>query len=243
VVFWNRGAQELFGYWEDEVLGQPLQMLMPERYRERHEIGFERYLVTGEAHIMGSAVELEGLRKNGTEFPLELSLAEWTAQGERYFTGILRDITARKQAEQSLARLARRNELVLNSAGEGIFGVDRAGNMQFVNPAAASMLGYSIDELLGRNFHDLCHHSRPDGSPYPWEECPTTKALGSGKRTRVFDEVYWRKDGSSFPVSYVTSPIIEEGIIQGAVIVFRDLGGPLEFERAELERLSRENRQ
>ncbi len=102
VVSWNRGAQAMFGYPESEILGRPLSMLMPERYRRAHQEGLSRFIATGESRIMGSAIELEGVRKDGSEFPLELSLANWTTGGGRFVSGILRDVTGRKRAEEAL---------------------------------------------------------------------------------------------------------------------------------------------
>src|SRR5216684_2987540 len=104
IVFWNKGAESAFGYTEEEILGKPLTQLMPEEYRAAHKAGMKRFLATGEARAIGKTVELNGLRKDGTIFPFELSLATWrTAQGT-FFTGIFRDITDRRQASEALRK-------------------------------------------------------------------------------------------------------------------------------------------
>lgn len=100
MIAWNRGAERIFGYTVAEVLGQPLTLLMPEGYREAHLQGLERLRSTGEARVLGKSVELAGRRKDGSEFPLELSLAQWSVGGETFYSGVLRDITERKQADQ-----------------------------------------------------------------------------------------------------------------------------------------------
>ncbi|HVK53780.1 MAG TPA: PAS domain S-box protein [Burkholderiales bacterium] len=105
IVFWNEGARRTFGYEVEEILGKPLAMLIPERYREAHIGGLQRYLSKGEARVVGKTVELEALGKDGAEFPIELSLAAWRSYGEVFFTAILRDITERKRAEESIKKL------------------------------------------------------------------------------------------------------------------------------------------
>lgn len=102
VVFWNSGAQRIFGYREEEILGKPVTTLIPERYKDAHSLGFRRYLQTNEPRLIGRTAELQGLKKNGDEFPLELSLSTWRTQGKLYFTGIIRDITDRREAEKAL---------------------------------------------------------------------------------------------------------------------------------------------
>ena len=129
----------------------------------------------------------------------------------------------RKQAEESLERLNHQNELILNAAGEGSFGLDIHGKHTFVNPAAAQMLGYTVNELIGRHSHTLWHYEKSDGSPYPVEECPIYAAYKDGRVHHKDDEVFWRKDGTCFPVTYTSTPIIEEGNIVGAVVTFRDI--------------------
>jgi PAS domain S-box-containing protein len=115
------------------------------------------------------------------------------------------------------------NKLILDSAGEGIYGVDLDGKTTFVNPAAAKMFGYEIGELIGRGMHDLLHYSRADGTSYAREECPIYAAFKDGIVRRVSEEVFWRKDGTSFPVDYVSTPIIEGGELCGAVVTFNDI--------------------
>src|SRR2546425_10849284 len=100
IIFWNQGAETIFGYGEDEITGAAIESLMPEPYREKHRAGFERFHATGRSHLVGNTVELEGLRKDGTVFPIELSLASWTSGEGTYFTGIIRDITERKRGEE-----------------------------------------------------------------------------------------------------------------------------------------------
>lgn len=100
IVFWNRAAQKLFGYTENEIIGQPLTVLMPERYREAHRKGVERLVSTGEARVLGRTSELHGITKDGLEFPLELSLAAWKVGEETFYTGIIRDISVRRRLEQ-----------------------------------------------------------------------------------------------------------------------------------------------
>ena len=137
--------------------------------------------------------------------------------------GILTDITDRKWAEEALRRVMLQNKLILDSAGEGIFGLDREGRITFINPAAAQMLGWTVEELVGQAGHPMIHHTRPDGSVYPPEDCPIYGALRDGTTGTVDDEVFWRKDGSSFPVEYTSTPLREDGRLAGAVVTFADI--------------------
>jgi len=123
----------------------------------------------------------------------------------------------------ALDRLTRRQALILDSAGEGIFGVDLEGKATFVNQATATMVGYAAAELIGQPVHAVVHHSRPDGTAHPLEDCPIHATLAGGTVSRVRDEVFWRKDGMSFPVEYVSTPIREHGAIVGAVVAFTDI--------------------
>ena len=147
--------------------------------------------------------------------------------------GIGRDITERKQAEEALASLNAQNELILNSAAEGILGLDLLGNHTFVNPAAAKMLGYEGKELLGLPSHNTWHHTKTDGSPYPIEECPIDAVHRLGAACHKSDDVFWRKDGTSFPVAYASMPAYEQGKLRGAVVTFVDI---TERKRAEEDR-------
>jgi PAS domain S-box-containing protein len=144
-----------------------------------------------------------------------------------------RDVTVRKWVENVTEQLARRNALILESAGEGIFGLDMEGKTTFVNPAAARMHGYKPEELVGKKHHDLVHHSKPNGKPYPAESCPVHATLKDGiVHSNVDDEVFWRKDGTAFQVEYTSTPIMESGRIVGAVITFRDISNRKRVEKA-----------
>ena len=125
--------------------------------------------------------------------------------------------------ERRTEELQHLNELILSSAGEGIYGLDCEGLTTFVNPAAAEMLGWPAAELTGKPMHALLHHTRADGSPFPRHECPIYAAFKDGRTHSVDDEVFWRKDGSSFPVEYTSTPIRQDGVLCGAVVVFRNL--------------------
>jgi PAS domain S-box-containing protein len=143
-----------------------------------------------------------------------------------------RDITVRKKALKQLAQAMRNNELILNSVGEGIFGLDLQGNTTFSNPAADKMLGYTKGELLGKPQHAIIHHSKADGSPYSREDCHIYAAFKDGKVHRETEEVFWRKDGTSFPIEYVSTPIRENNELVGAVVTFKDITERKKVEQA-----------
>jgi PAS domain S-box-containing protein len=131
---------------------------------------------------------------------------------------------APRQASESFFRdVARDNRLILEAAGEGIYGVNAEGKTTFVNPAAARMLGWDADELVGKDMHISVHHSHSDGSHYHNHDCPIYAAFRDGAVHEVSDEVFWRKDGSFFFVEYTSTPIRDRGLVVGAVIVFRDI--------------------
>ena len=130
----------------------------------------------------------------------------------------------RKRAEAALERLRHQNEMILDGAGEGIYGLDLHGNTTFVNPAGAKMIGWEIEELIGKPLHDILHHSKADGTPYSREECPIYAAFRDGAVHHATDEVFWRKDGKCFPVEYISTPIRDkEGMLLGAVVTFKDI--------------------
>ena len=149
IVSWNHGAEIIFGYAEIEAMGQPMTLLIPERYREGHLAGMQRMRSGAAARILGKTVELHGMRKDGNEFPLELSLAKW-ASGEGWFvTGIISDISARKQAAAALQAAAEQFRGLVEQSIAGIY-IVQDGKFAYANPRFAEIRGYqSADELIG----------------------------------------------------------------------------------------------
>lgn len=151
-----------------------------------------------------------------------------------------RDVTERKRAEEQLERLSNEYKAVLNSLGEGVHWLGGDGRIKFENPIAAKMLGYEGSELIGKPAHATMHHTRADGSPYPMDECPIYATLKDGLVRHVKNEVFWRKDGTSFPVEYTSTPIHDEnGRHAGTVVIFTDVTERRQSE-AELEEAHRQ---
>ena len=139
------------------------------------------------------------------------------------FLGMRSRIYERERAESALGKLRRQQEQILLAAGEGIYGVDSRGKTTFVNPAAVKLLGWTPDELIGNSLHEAIHHTKPDGTHYPESECPISAVLRDGKSHQGTDEWYIRKDGEIFPVDYISAPLIEKGVVIGAVVTFADV--------------------
>jgi PAS domain S-box-containing protein len=128
-----------------------------------------------------------------------------------------------KENQDRLERSEERSRLLLESAAEGIFGVGEDGLVNFINPAALGMLGFTEPEVIGQKIHPLVHHTRPDGTPYPVEECPMYHSLTRGTIANQDDEILWRKDGTFFYVEYTSVPIRKNDSIIGSVVIFRDI--------------------
>lgn len=168
--------------------------------------------------MCGANRELETTRNN-----LEQRVERRTFEISVANASLNREIAERIQAEAETARLKRRMELILESAGEGIFGLDINGKVTFVNQAAALMLGWDPEDLVGQAHHALIHHTRADGTPYPVGECPIHQAYRDGTVHFGSEEVFWNREGQRFPVEYISTPILENSQLTGAVVVFRDL--------------------
>ena len=161
---------------------------------------------------------------------LEMLVAERTGQLEKQTimlksanVNLVKEIDERRQAERALRTSEARFRLLLESAGEGIYGLDTEGRCTFVNETALTMLGYTRDEMIGCNTHALIHHTHAAGNAYPAEACPTYNAFRRGLSTHGLVELLWRKDGSSFSAEYSAQPLREAGSVSGAVIVFHDV--------------------
>lgn len=142
---------------------------------------------------------------------------------------------AHERALQELRESTEQNKLLLESVAEGIFGTDMDGITTFVNPAAAKMLGYKPEELIGKPMHTMIHYQRPDGTHYPRNECPMMATIEEGKVYQLGDEVLWHKNGNPLPVEYSSTPIIKDGGVAGAVVTFSDVSARKKAE-AQLER-------
>lgn len=140
---WNSAATALFGHTEAEAVGSRLELIIPERFRDLHRTGIDRVSAGGPTHVIGSTVEVAALRRDGSEFPVELSLATWFLDEDRYYTGIIRDISERKQAEQKFRS-------VTESAIDAIISADHTGRIVSWNSAATRILGHTEEEALGQ---------------------------------------------------------------------------------------------
>jgi len=227
ITYCNPGAERIFGYAARDAIGRPLTLLMPQRFHDAHRQGLARFLTTGEARVVGRTVELVGQRKDGTEFPLELSLASWKVGGDTFFAGILRDITERKRAEELLRASEERFHLMVTHVEDyAIFMLDVEGNVATWNAGAERIKGYRADEIIGRHFS--CFYVSYDvqaGKP----EQLLQEAV---RRGRCEDEGWRvRKDGSQFWANTVITALRDQHrTLLGFTKVTRDI-----TERTRLE--------
>lgn len=222
ILYINAVAEKLFGYRVAEMIGQNLAMLMPERLRARHLTSFGDYLRTGQRHISWDNVELLGRHKDGHEIPLEVSFGESTQGAVRLFTGVMRDVTSRKQAEESSRWLA----TLVESSDDAVIGKTLDGVVLSWNRGAEKIYGYTAEEMIGRPISVLVPPDRLDEMP---------KVLGlirSGEEIPRFETERIRKDGQRIFVALTISPVRDAtGAIRGASTVARDI---TDRKRAEL---------
>ena len=233
ISYWNPAAERILGYSADEVLGKNLHdLLVPERYHADHHEALPEFLRTGCGGAIGKTRNVFALRKDGQEIAVSISLSSVMLNDAWNAVGILRDITQRLQEEEALRQSEERVRLLLNSTGEAIYGIDLQGRCTFANASCLKMLGYTgVEQMLGRNIHQLIHHSYPDGMHFPVEACSMYEAFQEGRGVHRDDVVYWRADGTGFPVEVWSHPQIMNGEVTGAVITFIDI---TERKQAEL---------
>ena len=227
-TFVNPAAGKMLGYKPEELIGQPSHSLWHHTKGDGSPYPKEECPIYG-AYKDGQVHRGESeifWRKDGTSFPAEYTSTPIRDEGGNLVGAVVmfQDITYRRQCEKAIEQFRRHTDLILQAAGEGIFGLDLQGNHTFVNPTANRLLGYDPGELLGKASHVTWHHTKLDGSPYPKEECPIYKAYKDGLVHQGEDEIFWRKDGTSFPAQYTSTPIWDEqGTLAGAVVTFQDI--------------------
>lgn len=234
VASWNVGAERIKGYQAQEILNRHFSCFYPQ---EDVQAGKPEQVLC-QAAIVGR-VEAEGwrIRQDGSRFWANTVITALRDEigNLRGFSKVTRDTTAAKQAQETLERLSHHNQLILNSVSEGLCGLDKEGKITFVNPSASKLLGYQMEELIGQSIRIILPHLKSDGTPYVWETSPIYVSLRDGVAQQATDEVLRRKNDSSFPVEYVSTPIREQGALVGAAISFRDI-----TERQLVERMKDE---
>lgn len=227
-TFANPACVRILGFGSaEELLGQHMHNLVHHTrpdgtpYPEKECRIYQAFRVGEGTHVDDEVM----FRKDGTAFPAEYWSFPMEHDGE--LVGCVLtfvDITERKKVEEELAKSHEFVRLLLDSTGEGIYGVDLEGNCTFANPACAEILGFeSVEVLLGKQMHELVHHTRPNGEPYPVEQCRIYKAFLEGKGTNVDDEFMFCADGKPFPAEYWSYPIRKDGELVGCVVTFNDI--------------------
>lgn len=214
----NRQFLRITRYAREEVASLTLESLIAHDVASIAE-NVSQVVLGGES-IVGERLYR---RRDGTTVPVEVSASLVTWADEQVVLVNVRDVSEVRAAAAELQELSRRLRLILDSASDGIVGLDRDGRITFVNKAAAAQLGWNVGELLGADSHRCWHHTRSDGSTRPSSDCPILGSIRTGARVSVTDDVFCRKDGSRFPVRYEASPKREEGRVVGAVVVFHDV--------------------
>jgi PAS domain S-box-containing protein len=199
IVDWNPSTEQTFGYTEAEIKGRPLTKFIPERFRDLYRERLAWVASGGEIRITGKTVEIAGLRKDGGEFPLEISLAQWQTAAGRFYTGTMRDITERKLAEESLRKLSQ----AVEQSPSAIVITDLSGNIEYANAAFVKESGYSLAEAIGKNPH-LQNSGKTPLSTYEdmWTHL-------SREETWKGEFINRRKDGSEYLEGALISPVFQ----------------------------------
>lgn len=226
-IFVNPACLRMLGYDdESELLGQNLHARIHHTHADGTPYPKEQCRVR-QATLAGESGHCDTemhWRKDGTSFPVEWWSHPMYRNGEVVGTVVtFVDISERRRSEQRLKRLSEYNRLLLESTSDGIFGVDEQLRCTFVNRSAADMLGFMPEELLGRDMHELVHHSDEQGRRIPRQESPVWRTIDENRSFWSDSDVLWNQGKSMFPVQYSSNPIQEQGAVRGAVVVFRNV--------------------
>jgi PAS domain S-box-containing protein len=222
----NPAVENTFGWTAEELIGKPLTMLMPEDLREQHLKGFNRYVASGKKTIDWKGIEVIGLKKDGTKFPIEISFGEFNDGQSRHFSAVLRDISIRKEYDKKMQQLA----AIVESTEDAIIGKDTEGFITSWNKGAEQLYQYKESEVIGKHVTVLFPE---DKIP---EEARILKKILAGERISNYESIRKKKDGTLFPVSITISPIKNsEGQVIGASKIARDIS-QRKAQELELER-------
>ncbi|HEY9859257.1 MAG TPA: PAS domain-containing protein, partial [Candidatus Obscuribacterales bacterium] len=213
VKLWNAAAETLFGWEGSSVLGQPLPLVPDDKQSE-----FQQLYQGVQQGKTFTGLQVHRQKQDGTQVDLSLSVGPlYSAEGEVNGTiAMIADITEQKRSQELLERLSHQNQLILNSAGEGIYGLDLKGHVTFVNPAASKMVGWEAEELIGKPMHATIHYSRADGTPHLEADCPIYAVFADGVVRQDMEDVFWRQDVTLFPLEYTSMPSRGQGVLKGA---------------------------
>ncbi len=221
----NPAAEKMFGYSADEMLGKRVNMLMPEPYRSQHDAYIGRHLATGEKRIIGIGREVQGLHKDGTIFPIHLSVGEFEVAGQRFFSGIINDLTARARLQAEIDRQSLLFQAVFDHVPEALVISSPDGQIILLNPAATRMFGYSADEALDVDF--ALFFSDPQD---------LQKLQESSIGSRTISTPLRRRDGTTFPgQGHVADIVGVDGSRVAVVSLFRDMTEDLKQKEAALK--------
>ena len=234
VRYANPTAQQLTGIeLLDDLLGQPVAAFVQPGESERCAAALRVALVD---RVAPGAAEYRLARADGADAVVTSAPLPYEWDGAPAALLILQDVTALDRAREERTAVTEQLRRILEATADGVVGVDRAGLVTFVNPAAAELLGLDAQAVLGRPAHALYHHSHADGSPYPEQDCPCLQAARGGPPVSVVDEVLWRSDGTPIPVEYRALPLRSDEP-SGAVLTFHDLSERV-LHRERLARLA-----
>jgi two-component system sensor kinase FixL len=232
----NPAAVRLFGYRTEEVLGQNVNLLMPSPDREQHDRYIANYLKTRVPRIIGTGREVRGRRKDGSTFPLHLSVGQMEVDGEPAFTGILHDLSRRVAIEEALRKSEEQLRSIVESAVDAIIVIDDRGAIQAFNPSAERLLGYRISEVLGRNVSMLMaspDRERHDGYIHRYLTTGEQKIIGIGREVTAL-----RKDGTTFPVHLSVGEMRSEDGKRSFTGILHDLSDRVVLEQRLTEQKS-----
>lgn len=216
----------LMGRPATAVIGQPYASVLAPSSHDRARTEMATLMAKGALHT-----EAEWALADGRRLWVEVHASIVRGPPDRIVVVAI-DVTARHAADRAIEALRRQNDLILNAVAEGVVSMDGSGQITFVNEAGARMLGFRPAEMVGRAHHALIHHSRREGAAYPEARCPIAATLQDGSVHHASGEVFWRKDGKPVPVDYTSAPILEEGRLVGAAVIFADVSERNDVEAA-----------
>ena len=221
IIYWNHASEIIYGYSADEALGKSLfDLIIPPPMRSEVETAV-RWMFNHRAGVPAKRLRLIDKERQLVEVFSTHVVTETAEHGVAMFC---LDINLADQArvESALVESEARQRVILEGLGEGVFGTDTNGICTFINPAALAMLGFTEDEILGANQHQLFHFKHRDGADYPSAQCPVRLTALDGKTRRV-REWFWRKNGEGFPIQLTVTPKLRNGVLSGTVVVFSDI--------------------